>query len=788
MSRLIKKINQSFRSLRRERFFTIVNLLGLSLGMFCFIVTSIYVTDELSHDKWHKNAENIYLPAATFNSDRGTIRMASPHAILDAWIEESPGVIDGVNISRAQSASYQTQGQEYETSLRYQTSSALFNVFDFGLKLGNEETALEDKNSVVISSELADKHFSGMNPLGQSIEMDNREFIVSGVLNPIPNNSHLQFDMLIPIDFSQGRYEGLEGNWNLGAGNHYILVNENYDLEKLKAETADIIQKFSGNKNAMTNYEFGRFSELYLTGRAMNGSGGSFGGQMKYVYIFSVIGVLMLIVASFNYVNLTTSRSFSKAKDLAVRKIIGASRRRLVLHQMGETLLISMVSLLLAMIAVEVAMPGIEGLIGKKLSFNLMASPKFVLIAVVILTSVVAASGFYPAFVGSKFNMVGLLKGQTPKSGGTIIRKSLIVFQFVICTGLLASALIIRYQAEYMINKDMGYNAQRVFNVDMTNGGMFEKYEALKTELQRSPLFEQVSGGPIPDAWGAMIFNVGEEGDKRNQFVSFASADAGIVDLFELEMISGKKFNQLKESEKENAVFLNEAALPLWDMTPETAIGSLIPDTPYRVTGVVKDFHFRSTKSEIGPLMIAYEPNQIRKLSFKFKEGNRDEVLSYADKVWSDLGATSAFEYAEVEKYFENAFQREESLIKIFDILTFMLVAVALLGLFALASFESQLKQKEMSIRKVLGANKLILVKSMNSKFAILILIALVISIPVTQYLISTWLDSFPYRIESTVPQYVIAGLLILLSAVVLLSFQGIKNARKNPVDILRND
>jgi len=788
MNNLNRFLVRGLRGLKRERFFTIVNLLGLSLGMFCFIITAMYVSDELNHDKWHENADNIYLPLVIFNTDNGGMSLTPPYAIKDAWVEESPGVIDAVNISSSQTATYKVNGQEFETKRLFQTSSSLFTVFDYSLKLGDEAQALEDMSSVVISSEIAKKHFEGLNPLGQTITLNEKEFVVTGVLEKIPKSSHLKFEFLTPINFKEGNYSGLEDNWQLGHGLHYILVNENYDLEQLKAETVDIIKKYKGENETMYDYQFNQFSGLYLSGRTWRAGSGTFGGQKKYIYIFSVIGVLMLIVASFNYVNLTTSRSFAKARNLAVRKIIGASRQRLVALQMGETLLIALISLILALIAVEVTQPLIYDLIGKELTFELLNGSSAIIIAVLILATIVLVSGLYPAMIGSKFNMVGLLKGQTPKSGGAVIRKSLIVFQFVICCGLLASALIIRQQANFMINMDMGYNAERVINVDMARGDMFDKYQELKTELERNPMIEYVSGSPLPSTFGAMIFDVGEEGNKNQRFVSYGSADAGFMELYGLELISGKRFADLNESEKENAVMLNEAALALWDFDKETVIGQKIPDSSFKVVGVVKDFHYRSAKIAIGPLMISYDPTQIRNLSMKFKEGNRADIIAYVDKIWNELGATDGFEYRDVEDYYAQSFQREESLIKIFDVLTVMLVVVAFLGLFALATFESQLKEKEMSIRKVLGANNLTLIKVMNSKFAWLIIIAMLVSIPVTQYLISTWLESFPYRIESTVPQYTIAALMIFGCAIGLLSFHGIKNARKNPVEILRNE
>lgn len=788
MNSILRFLKSGFKSIKREHFFALVNILGLSLGMYCFLISSLYVKDELTHDKWHENAERIYLPQQSLITGNGSINLLPSYAIGPAWVAESPGVSDAVNISFAKTNKYSVNSVDYETSQLVYSTSALFRVFDFSLNLGDETKALEAPNGIVISYEMARKHFRNQNALGAFIELANLgTYQVTGVLNKIPSNSHLQFEFILPIDFTKGAYKGLETNWQFGSGLHYLLLEENYSLEQLGEDTKAILKK---NKDGHSEFEFSflKFSELYLKGKTLTNTAGMFGGQEKYIIIFSVVGVLMLLVASFNYINLTTSRSFARAKDLVVRKILGASRGRLIGFQLGETFFVSTLALILTIISLEVTLPSINNLIGKNLSLDIGVDPSVLFLPIAVLLIVVLLSGIYPALVGSKFNLANSLKGNSPKAKGSIIRKSLMVLQFAICTGVLASALIIRYQANYMIEKDLGYNAQNLISVDMRRGGMFEKYNAFKSELERSSQLEMVSSGPIPTSSGAMIMDLGQGDDKTQQFISFGAADKGFVNIGGLKVVAGSTFSDLEESQLENAVLVNEAALELFDLDAETAINETIPNTEYKLVGVVQDYHFSSTKSEIRPLMITYGPDQLSNILLRFKAGNKEEVVAHAQTVWDDLGASEEFKYSLIQTHFEDAFQREEALVSIFDGLTIMLILIASLGLFGLAVFESQLKEKELSIRKVLGASQLVLIKYLNKNFLFLITIAMIIAIPVTQYMISGWLEDFPYRIESTYSIFAISSGIVLSLAILMLTFQGIRTARKNPLDILRND
>ena len=788
MNKVSQFLNSGIKSLRREKYYALINILGLGLGIFCFLLTSLYVKDELTHDKWHTNAEKIYLPQQIMETGSGSIMLMPSFAIGQGWVDEVPGVKDVVNISSDETRKYKTKGEEFETKQLVFTTSALFRIFDFKLNQGDPEKALEQPDGVVISSEMARKHFRGQNPMGEIIEIDGLgSYQVTGVLQPIPSNSHLQFEFILPIDFTKAPYKGLENNWQFGSGMHYLLLEDNYDLDQLAKETSEMIKKRTGNAEALP-FQFNKFSELYMSGKAMRSGNSMFGGQSKYVVIFSIVGVLMLLVASFNYINLTTSRSFARAKDFAIRKVVGASKTRLILIQIGETFFIAIIGLLLAIIALEMALPSINQLIGKNLSLQIQRDPSVLVLPAGVLLIVMLMSGLYPAFIGSKFNLSNTLKGKLPNSKGAVIRKVLIVVQFTICTGVLASALIIRFQSQHMINMDLGYNQQNIINIEMRVSGAFEKMDAFRNELQRSTLIEDIASGPIPNSGGAMIIDIGEEENKSQQFFSFSAADKGFVRIAGLEMLAGRSFENLEDSELENAVLVNEVAVEMLGWSPEDAINQKIQDTDMRIVGVFKNYHLTSAKSKISPQIVNYNSEQLANVLLRYKAGDQEKVVAHVERIWEELGISSPMKYKVIEHAFDNAFKREEALISIFDGLTVMLISVAGLGLFALAVFESQIKEKELCIRKVLGASPFVLLKSLNRNFLLLIVLAMLISIPITQYLISGWLEGFPYRIDSTTSYFLISSGFVLVIALVMLSIQGISSIRKNPAEILRNE
>ncbi len=786
MNRVKLFLKNGLRTIKRERLFAAINILGLSLGIFCFLLTALYVKNEVSHDRWHANAEQIYLPQQTVATANGNMNLLPSFAIGKAWKEQSPGVVNSVNISYASTKTYIVNDVEFKSELVHFTTSALFEIFDFSLVLGNEKTALESPSNVVISKELAEKHFDGINPMGESIEVKGLgTYTVAGVLDKIPSNSHLVFEMLLPIDFNKGSYKDLENNWRNGNGLHYLQLAEGYSLEKLNEETIEIYKKGSG-RDAAVDFQFTKFTDLYLNGQTVRDAEGMFGGQKKYITVFSVIGLLMLLVASFNYINLTTSRAISRSKELAIRKVVGAGRKRLIWMQLGETFFLGTLSLVLAIISLEIFLPGINNLVGARLDFNVSEDPILLALPVGALLLIVLTSGIYPAIIGSRFDMASLLKGSKAKSSGSFIRRSLIVLQFAICCGVLASALIIRGQANYMINKDLGFYTENIMSINMSNPGLWDDYEQVKAELSRSPLINGVSGAPIPRASSAMIFDVGEGDDKQQQFAMLGYAVKGYVDFFGLNLLAGNTFDMLPEVEPKKSLMVNEAVVKVLGLTNEEAIGyEIIKGKP--IVGVLEDFHLSAAKNKIMPLLIEYNPESVPLLSLKFMNGNKEKVEAFAQQVWTDLGATRAFSYQLLDSLYQDSFVKEKTLVKIFNGLTLMVVCVACLGLFAVALLESQLKEKEMGIRKVLGATPMILMRKLNARFFILLMISLLVAFPSTQYLIGSWLDSFPYRIDGIYPFFIMASVIVVSIALLVLGVQGLKVINKNPTSVLRD-
>ena len=488
-----------FRSLMREKAFTLINLIGLSIGMFCFLVTALYVKDELTFDRWHKNADNIYMSTLQLQREDGEpYDLRTSYAFMRALKEESPGVLETVQIGGYIGNSYQINNEWIDFGKFVYSSSELFKVFDFSLKYGNEELALTDPSHVVLSSEMAESIFPGVNPVGETVTFINNTLKVVGVLNPIIKKSHLQFDAIRGTTNGDSRYKPSELSWLTGGGYSYFLLRDGYTAEKLMDDAKEVLDR-NGIADEANGLDFLRFSDLYLDGKAGRyDSENLFGGQRKYLYIFSLVGGLILFVACFNYINLTTARSISKVKQMGIRKIMGASRSKLVLSQMAETFSLAFCALIIALIGLELLLPYTQSLIGKTFDLNFSEAPQLLFLPVAVLILVVLISGIYPAITLSSFSISGVLRGNLPQSKVSMLRKSLFVLQFTICSGLLMAALSIRGQANYLIELDKGYNEENIMSMRLNQEGQKLDYQTVRNALEAIPQIEKITSTPLP--------------------------------------------------------------------------------------------------------------------------------------------------------------------------------------------------------------------------------------------------------------------------------------------------
>ncbi|KYG81278.1 hypothetical protein AWW67_07945 [Roseivirga seohaensis] len=783
----MKYFENILRSLKREKAFTLINLIGLSIGMFCFLVTALYVRDEVTYDRWHKNADNIYMSSLELKKEDGTSFKVRPSdALMHALKEESTAVLDAVSISRNSYASYKVNNEWIRTDKLFFSSPSLFKVFDFGLKFGNEETALTDPSDIILSSAMAETLFPGVNPLGETLTFQNKgSFRIAGVLNPIPKNSHLKFDFLGPINAEISNYDYNKDNWLNGSGFSYFLLKEGHSPNELMADAKQILALHDVTQVA-DGLTFLKFSDLYLNGQTERYDAKNlFGGQSKYLYIFSLVGGLILFVACFNYINLTTALSFSKVKQMGIRKIMGASRSRLVLSQMVETFALSFCALIVALIGLELALPYAQPLIGKELDINFSQAPQLLLLPIAVLILVVVISGIYPAVSLSSFSISGVLRGVLPQSKVNILRKSLFVLQFMICTGLLITALVIRGQSDYLINLDKGYNEENIMTFSLYQEGRSLDYQTVRNALEAIPQIEKVTSSPLPMFAPPPPMMILVDGKPVPITIYSGAADQNFNELFELEVLEGTDFSNLPKSQLDSLVIINETAKKKLGLNP--AIGAKMPNGR-RVVGVVKDFHFSSAKNVIEPAMITYSANPSGFVQFKYRANNKESVKAQVRLALNKLGVKADPNLTELEGFFSPAYEKESQLITIFDFLTLMVVSVAFLGLFALSSFENKLREKEVGIRKVLGASYLHLAQTLNKRFTWLIVLAFIAAVPLTYYGLEQWIAEFPYRLENLTPFFVQAIIMVGVLAITVLGLHSYFSVQKNPVDVLRSE
>lgn len=775
------------RILKREKLFSLINLLGLSIGMFCFLVAALYVNDEVSYDRWHQNADNIYMSNLKMSREDGQPFDVNPSdELLKALKEESPGVVSAATISGYNWANYQNKDEWIETNALVYSTPEIFEVFDFSLKYGDQTSVLTSPLDIILSAEIAESLFPAINPIGETIKFKYiGDFKVVGVLNPIPKNSHLKFDFIGSTLNRNSIYNSFEEDWLVGRGYSYFSIRKDYSPENLLADAKVILARNGITKEA-NGLTFDRFSELYLNGKTRRYDAESlFGGQKEYLYIFSLVGGLILFVACFNYINLTTARSFSRVKQMGIRKIMGASRNRLVFSQMEETFYLSFIALMIALIGLELLLPFAKPLIGKELEMNFSEAPQLMFLPISLLILVVVISGIYPALSLGSINISAILRGNLPQSKLSILRKSLFVLQFTICSGLLIAALIIRGQANYLIEMDKGFNEEGVFSMSLYQDDQELDYQTLKNALITIPQIQMVTSSPLPQfpPSGPMVIEI--DGKSIPMTINSGAADIDFNAMFELEFLEGDDFSKIDKSELENAAIINETAKNKLGLKP--AIGSKMPDGK-TVIGVVKDFHYMSTKDEIQPAVIFYDPNSFYSIQFKISMGNKGSVEEQVKAKLKDFGVLSDPNIKAIKGYFDFAYKREAQLVTIFDLLTLMVVIVAFLGLFALSSFENKLREKEMGIRKVLGATYLNLIQTLNKRFTWLIVLAIAIAVPITKYSVEQWLSDFPYRPDSLNIYFISAIAIVGFIAFSVLGLHSYFSAQKNPVDVLRSE
>ena len=778
----------AFRSLKRHKIYSSVTISGLALGMAAFLLISVWVLHELSFDRFHENAESIFRVSEKRHfPDQIRHTFGTPGPLSEQLKENFPEIRKSVRVARTGE-----RVLNYENKIFYEESiltvdPEFFAMFSFPFIEGDRGTALNNPNAMVIAEQIARKYFGRENPIGKILTMDNKiDFTVTGLIKDVPSNSHLQFDMVVPFDVVEN-LGWVTDAWDFSMALTYIQLEESVDYRKFERKIAGLVK----NHDEDTNIELflKPLTKIYLYSSYDNPDGK---GRIQYVYVFSLLGVLILIVACLNFMNLATARSEDRSREIGMRKVIGASKAYIIRQFLVEAIFIAFVSLLLAPLLIQLALPGFNRITNEifALSDFFSFAMIWVVFGVTLFTGIV--SGSYPALYLSSFEPVKVLKKSTTSGRkGSYLRKGLVLVQMSISLILLIASVVIYSQIDYLKNKDLGLSKEHVVTIPLgiANEENSQIYKRFKNEIKQTSEIENVTAAfTHPTYFGTQAKDVVFEGRKLDEEmpINVTSVDFDFIETLKIEVLQGRSFSEEYGAEKGNLIINERLETILGD---ESALNKTLDiGGKYKgnIIGVVKDFHLESASNAyIGPLILFLNP-RINYIFIRVRPHDIASTLERMEQTWLKVVPHLPFTYNFLDEEFDQLFTDVENLGVILKYFTIIAGFIACLGLFALSSFSAGKRTKEIGIRKVLGSSLWNILFLLNKDFLKLILLANVIAWPVSWILMNSWLGNFPYRVSLSWSTFVLSGLLTLFVTLVTVSFQTLKASFANPSHSLR--
>ncbi len=791
----------ALRNLSRSKAFSVINLLGLAVGMACFILILLFVRSELGYDRFHENSDRIWRVTREWLNEDGATSLhlgyvAPPIApllandfpdILQATRIQTPGPM---LVSRGETAFM-------EERLLFADEN-LFAVFTFPLLRGEPGAALKEPFTVVVTEKTARKYFGNEDPVGQVLRFDDRiDAKVTGVVREVPRNSHFHFDLIGSLATLRQLYGQKEfENW--GSNNYatYILLPGGYPAEKIGAQLPAFLDRhYSPDAHKRNRLHLQRLTDIHL--RSHLDSEIETNSDIATVTIFSAIAVFILLIACINFMNLSTARSSIRAREVGLRKVVGADRGQLIRQFLGESLLTAFLSLGIGLVMVFLVKPAFAGFVSRDLSLNFFRDPGLLAGLVGVALAVGLAAGIYPAFVLSSLRPVRILKGSKGTAAhGAAFRSILVLIQFAVSIALIVCVGVVSRQMAYARDKKLGFDKERVVILEM-NAATRGRYDAVREQLLAHPGILNAAGsrripsGRLLDSSGAKILD-GAADRPVNFRLAFVCVDYAFIDTYGMEMAAGRDFSKQYPTDAAEAFIINEKAAREIGWTPEEAVGKGFSygfgDRKGRIIGVVKDFHFESIHQEIAPIVFFIQPSQYGLMSVRIRPGEIPSTIAFLQKRWAEWQPKFPFSYSFLDERFAGLYRAEEKLGKVFLGFSLLAIFIACLGLYGLASFSAEKRTREIGIRKTLGATTPRVVLMMSRDFTRWVLAANVIAWPVAYLAMRSWLRGFAYRIDLGPGPFLLAGAAVLFIAVVTVSHQAIKAALANPADALRTE
>lgn len=800
----------AIRNLRKHPFISFINLFGLTVGLSCCLLILGYILHELSYDRFHSKADRIFRVERTFiNTDTGmpSLELGCIAPPFGPLLEND--FDDICQLTRV--LFYGTSTLRYEDKLIneknvFVADENISRVFDLEMVMGDAATALRDPFSMIMTEEMAHKYFGEENPIGKSVRMENQfEVKVTGVYKAFPANSHmhpqimLSFNTLkIPEIYGE---EALQTDWGGNNFFTYVLLREGYDPDKLETQFPAFLDRHlpSGGStvkaSSWNKLNLRALTDIHLYSQKDQEIEQN--SDIKRVYIFSAIALFILLIACINYMNLSTARSVLRAKEIGVRKVVGAGKGELVLQFLSESVLIAWIATLLAAACAGIAFPWLNQLTDLDLSIELLMRWQVVLALLLVPFGVGVLSGIYPAIFLSSFKPVKVLKGFAKVGGGGLsFRQALVVAQFSISIILIISTLVVYQQLQYIQNKSLGYDREHIvtFSNTATMAGI---YESFRNELLSSPHVKEVAQstriptGRLLDGQGSQL-NRGDSLAPVRANIRYVRTDDHFLAAYNIPLVSGRAFSS-DYGQDTSSFIINEAAVKELGLpTAEAAVGKefMYGNRKGRLVGVMQDFHFESMHQRIMPMVIykSVGDEKYTRISVKLSGENLAAGLAHLEKSWHSFDPDTPLEYTFLTDRFQQLYQSEQRQGIIFTVFACIAIAIACLGLFGLSAFTIGQRVKEIGIRKVLGAETSGIVAMLSKDFLKLVVLAALIAFPVAWWAMHSWLEDFAYRVDIPLWVFLLAGIAALMVAFLTVSYQAIKAARANPVKNLRTE
>jgi putative ABC transport system permease protein len=792
----------------KYKFISFINLFGLTVGLTCCLLILSYILHEVSYDKFQPNADRTYRISRSFHNDQG-VESLHLSAIAPAFGEplktEFPEIEKMTRILSNGNTAFVYGDKKFFENKVYFADENLPDVFKVDVLKGNARKALEDPFSIMITEAIAKKYFGNEDPMDKLVKLDNNiPCKVAGVFKPFPSNTHLHPDVLISFNTLKDSTIYGEKNLQTSFGNNsfytYIVLPKNYDAQKMEARFPAFIDKAYHFPNEPAGFKGSKFTHLYLHKltdihlRSHLDDEIEANGDIKRIYIFSVIGLFILLIACINYMNLSTARSVLRAKEIGIRKTVGAERKEIIAQFLSESVLIAWVAILFAFLLTALLLPLLNKFSTQEITIDILL--KWQIIAPLLVTPFVVGilSGLYPALFMSSFQPVKVLKGVFRVQGNISIRKALVVVQFAISIILIISTAIVFSQLRYMQKKSLGLNKDYIITLNNT-AAFGNRFESFRNDLLQNGNIKNVArssripSGRLLDAQNVAL-PAGDTVKPLQVDLKMVAVDYSFVPTYGIGMAAGRNFSTEYQTDSSGYIINETAVSVLGWKSPSDAINKelIYGGTKGRIIGVVKDFHFESLHQKIVPLLLFTNPNFLNRISVKLSGVNIAASLAAVENTWKKYLPETPYDYNFIDTQFAKLYDAEQRQESIFTAFAFIAIFIACLGLFGLSAFTISQRIKEIGIRKVLGADVSSIVTLLSKDFLKLVGIAAVIAFPVAWYAMHKWLEDFAYRISIPWWTFLFAAIVAAIIAFITISFQAIKAAVANPVKNLRTE